>query len=517
MIKKWIKTNPCRALLILLFSVILQIFSTISYYLVNPMLNAVMAGDFKIFFTIIISKFIVDQISNGSLSYNNYLYEAQTQNFYHDLREKNVNFFVEKPLGLSEMENDLTSNLELLSKNYFMQIFIIFNDLLYVICVSAALLSYSWILVTYSFTIAIISLLIPKIFKKISITATNNISVANNKFLEAIYQWIIALNEIRRYRIGKHLVQEVCKVGKKLEESAINQQNIISFSTFCQDLVELLGIFGIPIIAGVLYFQNKVQFGTIVAAGYLANGIFSSLSGALSALTISHSTQDVRKKLIKQLKKSPGLPISQLKTIIAKKCKVKFNNNNEVTLPDFKISYGEHVLLTGASGSGKSTLLQVITGQEKISSGKIEYFDYKGKGKRFNLSQLGYLPQKNVIFPGTILENITMFNKDLEQFVEGIIDDVQLTKDLKYFKDGIHTKLDPDKLTLSGGQKQKIFLARVLIHHPSFLILDESLSAIDEKASTLIIKKILKEKTVLLVAHNLSPEQRKMFMREVHL
>lgn len=173
--------------------------------------------------------------------------------------------------------------------------------------------------------------------------------------------------------------------------------------------------------------------------------------------------------------------------------------------------------MTGLSGSGKSTLLKIITGQQKLSSGTIKYFDFGDESKKFNLSQLGYLPQENILFPGSILENITMFNDELEPKVKEIINDVQLTKDLSKFDKGIYTNIDPNNITLSGGQKQKIFLARVLIHQPTFLLLDEALSAIDQKTSTLIIKRLLKEKTVLLVAHNLSSRQKKLFTKEIHL
>ncbi|WP_297815091.1 ABC transporter ATP-binding protein [uncultured Lactobacillus sp.] len=516
MLKKWIKTNPGRILALILFSVVLQIFSTTSYYLVNPMLNAIMDGEFQLFIIIIISKFVVDQIANGSLSYGTYLYEVQTQDFYHSLRQQNLKFYVKNPSNLSDMENDLTSNLDLLDENYFMQVFIAFNNFLYVVCVSLALLSYNWILVFYSFSVAIISLIVPKFFEKFSTKATNQIAKSNSKYLENLYQWIVALDEVRRYRIGNQLVRNTSDVGQKLEESEINQQKVITFSTFCQNLIELFGIFGIPVIAGILYFQNKVQFGTIVAAGYLANGIFSSLGEAISALTIARSTHEIRQELNKYFKTKSALPINKLKTIKIKNGKVKFSNNDVLSY-NFELNYGDHVLVTGPSGSGKSTLLKIITGQQKLSSGTIKYFDFEDKPKKFNLSQLGYLPQENILFPGSILENITMFNDKLDAEAKKIVNDVQLTKDLSKFDKGIYTKIDPNNITLSGGQKQKIFLARALVHPTTFLLLDEALSAIDPKTSTLIIKRLLKEKTVLLVAHNLSPSQKKLFTKEIHL
>ncbi|KXN76479.1 ATP-binding cassette domain-containing protein [Lactobacillus johnsonii] len=516
MLKKWIKTNPKRVLAIAIFSIILQVFSTTSYYLVNPMLNAIMDGKFQLFITIIISKFVVDQIANGSLSYGTYLYEVQTQDFYHSLRKQNLKFYTEDPSALSDMENELTSDLDLLDENYFMQVFIAFNNFLYVICVSIALFSYNWILVFYSFLIAIISLLIPKLFKRSTTHATNQITKSNSKYLENLHQWITALNEVRRYSIGKQLLKDTSNSGQKLERSEISQQKVIAFSTFCQNLIELFGIFGIPVIAGVLYFHNKVQFGTIVAAGYLANGIFSSLSEALSALTIARSTHEVRQKLNKHSQKGSELSINQLKTIKIKNGKVKFNDNKVLSY-DFELNYGDHILVTGLSGSGKSTLLKIITGQQKLSSGSIEYLNFKDKSKKFNLNQLGYLPQENVLFPGTILENITMFNNKLDTKAETVIDDMQIAKDLSKFSDGMYTKIDPNNTTLSGGQKQKIFLARALVHQSAILLLDESLSAIDQKTSTLIIKRLLKEQTVLLVAHNLSSIQRSLFTKEIHL
>lgn len=85
------------------------------------------------------------------------------------------------------------------------------------------------------------------------------------------------------------------------------------------------------------------------------------------------------------------------------------------------------------------------------------------------------------MFPGTIKQNITMFNNKLDNKVKKVVEEVRLDSDIKKFKNDVNTELDLNKLNISGGQRQKIVLARAKIHDSKIILIDEGTSAIDQK------------------------------------
>jgi ABC transporter, ATP-binding protein len=197
---------------------------------------------------------------------------------------------------------------------------------------------------------------------------------------------------------------------------------------------------------------------------------------------------------------------------------LQYPNGEKLTFPDIAVKPGEKILLTGDSGAGKSTLFKLILGELKPSAGKVEFQNSQGLTIKPNMSRIGYIPQEPNLFPGTIKENITMFNKQLNNQVAQVLDEVNFAADIKKFKAGVDEKIDLDNLNISGGQRQKIVLARSKIHGSDIILIDEGTSAIDQTATMDILQKLLKSKTtIVFIAHNFNKQMQEMFDREIHL
>lgn len=111
-----------------------------------------------------------------------------------------------------------------------------------------------------------------------------------------------------------------------------------------------------------------------------------------------------------------------------------------------------------------------------------------------------------------------MFNKQLNNQVAQVLDEVNFAADIKKFKAGVDEKIDLDNLNISGGQRQKIVLARAKIHDSDIILIDEGTSAIDQTATMNILQKLLKSKaTIVFIAHNFNKKMQQMFDREIHL
>jgi ABC-type multidrug transport system fused ATPase/permease subunit len=181
---------------------------------------------------------------------------------------------------------------------------------------------------------------------------------------------------------------------------------------------------------------------------------------------------------------------------------------------NFEVAPGTQVALIGASGSGKSTIADLICGVIEPTKGKISFFQNKfveaGRGD----IKIGYVPQEPSLISGTIAENVAL------GLSPGQIDRVQVLKCLEdshlggiveQLPEGIDTDVGKYKDALSGGEIQRLGLARALYYRPNILVLDEATSSLDASSEAEIYKAIdgLRENvTVLLIAHRLNSIQR---------
>lgn len=168
------------------------------------------------------------------------------------------------------------------------------------------------------------------------------------------------------------------------------------------------------------------------------------------------------------------------------------------------ISYGKKVLVLGESGCGKTTLLKILLGINTKFDGSIKYGNIDIRDINDSLYDFCLLvPQENMIFHDTIKNNILLgASIDLNE-LNKIIEFTGLSDLVKNCENGIDTMIKDNGKNISGGERQKIGLARALIRKPKILFLDESFSAID-KDSTITIKDKLFDLpiTIIEVSHH---------------
>lgn len=301
-----------------------------------------------------------------------------------------------------------------------------------------------------------------------------------------------------------------------MEDARIKRQACLSVAEFTQEIVDNIGIVGVPFLAGILYFRGQVAFGAIIAAGYLANGVFSSLQESFSAYISAKSTTKLNETMLQHLQVQAAAKTEDPQTIIGRGIEVNLGGQ-VIKYPDFTIKAGEKVLLTGPSGCGKSSLFKLLLGQIEPSKGQLTYLDSEGKEIQNPARSFEYLPQAGWIFPGTVADNITMYDAKKKTKLAEVLKKVGLDRDFSKAVD-LDREVSPQQADLSGGQKQKVVLARAEVRDSQLLLVDEGTSAIDQAAGRKILDKLLQSKqTVVLIAHNLTKEERDLFDREVVL
>lgn len=173
-----------------------------------------------------------------------------------------------------------------------------------------------------------------------------------------------------------------------------------------------------------------------------------------------------------------------------------------------KINPGDYIGIVGRSGCGKSTLLKLLLGFEQPDSGNILYDgkDLKSIDKRSFRKNLGVVLQNGKLISGSIFENITITSPGATtKDVEAVIEKVGLKEDIEKMPMRLQTVLSEDSGTISGGQQQRILIARAIINNPAVLIFDEATSALDNITQAAVCENLDKMNTTrIVVAHRLS-------------
>ena len=173
----------------------------------------------------------------------------------------------------------------------------------------------------------------------------------------------------------------------------------------------------------------------------------------------------------------------------------KYQNDSEniINNLNFALKVGESVGIFGQSGVGKTTFLDLLVGLQRPTAGKIiidkktvNFYESKW------LSNFGYVTQNNYMFDDTLLRNITLNKKIDSDLVRTILELLQLTKLVENHKDKLNMLIGERGVRLSGGQAQRVGIARAIYHNPKILIMDEPTSSLDIETESYIIKNIRK-------------------------
>ena len=292
--------------------------------------------------------------------------------------------------------------------------------------------------------------------------------------------------------------------------------NPITYIIMNLAIIAILWFGGINVNIGSLTQGQVIAFINYITQILLSLIVFSQLivtltKGATSAnrvleiLNINTSIMDNRETLTNKVKNNDSL-------IEFKNVSFSYEESNEYSLKDinFKINKNETIGIIGGTGSGKTTLINLIPRFYDVSKGEILI---KGINvKDYNLNSLrnliGIVPQKAVLFKGSILDNLKWGNKDAtNNEIEDALNISQSSSFINSLPDKYNSKVMQGGKNFSGGQKQRLTIARALVRNPEILILDDSSSALDFATDAALrknLKENTKDMTVLIVSQRAS-------------
>lgn len=454
-----------------------------------------------------------------------YILAKQKERYKAILRAKIINYlcYTKQEYSIAQIQNFLTNDLTQSEENYLDAFFDLIGGFGYVVSALVLLFTIHWTMLVVISLMVVISLILPKLIEKPLQKAMMAISDSNKKYLDTIRKWLIGIDELQRYFSGSHLFAVLSKSSQKLEKANIKEVQVNQCLSFVNEVIAQFMMLLLYAVTGYLIVSKQIAFGVISIVRdlkyYLSSGIeaITAARGTMvGAISLNRHIEDLVLPITKH--KISNSDLEEIDEIVTADLQVAFPNGESLQLPNIKVKPGQKILLTGESGAGKSTLLKIMAGELMPSSGQVIYRGKQGNLAHPDLSSIGYLPQDAVLFPASIVDNITMFDNSLAPMVAGLVKDMQLQQDINEQKLNLQTKLDLNKMNISGGQRQKIVLARALIHQSRIILIDEGTSAIDAHATLKVLRKIMATDTsVVFIAHNLNPKMKDLFDCELHL
>ena len=322
---------------------------------------------------------------------------------------------------------------------------------------------------------------------------------------------------IQAFTREKSFIQRFTQTTQQYKKAAIQLNIAHALSVPLALSINSLGIISTIWIGGQEFIKGTITFGNIaefVMYMHLITWPIISISLAAHYIQKANASQKrinqfLAEKSTIKVGKNLTLPIKgniSFKSITFIYPQLKFSSLENVS---FSIQAGKSVLVLGTTGSGKSTLAHLITRLYEPSQGTITIDDIPIEDYDINWlrNHIGYVPQDGWLLPDTIRNNITFGKKDAtEAELVQAIAQAGLTDTLQQLPKKLDTIVGEGSVTLSGGQRQRIALARAIIRNPILLILDNSLSAVDNHTEKNIwenLRTIIPGCTTFVISHKI--------------
>ncbi|TSJ43189.1 ABC transporter ATP-binding protein [Mucilaginibacter corticis] len=338
----------------------------------------------------------------------------------------------------------------------------------------------------------------------------NSTQVVSQKTIQHLQESLAGYIESNVYRKDDFFVKRYNDQQVQLNNNIATQQTLQGLTSRLVEVFAILGFF-------ILIAINKLSAGT-PSVSLITIGVFMAASYKIipGIVKILNSTSQIKtyKFTITDLQPAEK-PITivdetvPLTSIQFEQVKFRYTDRKILNNINFEIRAGDFVGLSAASGKGKTTIIHLMLGFLKHHKGNILFNEEKTnwiKRQGF-LSRVSYVKQQSFIINDTVLENITLTDGyyDAEK-IDEVLSFCGLENLVDQYPDGINEFIKENGKNISGGQRQRLMLARALYHDFDLLILDEAFSEMDEKSEQLILSKLKQlakqGKMIILITHN---------------
>lgn len=344
--------------------------------------------------------------------------------------------------------------------------------------------------------------------KKREINSSKYYSELNSTLQQSITNYSL----VKSFANEEYEYQKFKEINDKKENNNFTINNLRCRYWLLSDFITSVYLVGCLIILAILFFNGKVSLAIVSAIVILSTSFLNEATQLINYITGCVKTFISIKRVneyfnIETEYVNDGDKTNEIEgNIVFENVCMKYDQDEILKNISFELKKGETLGIVGKSGSGKTSLVNLLTRLDDYSSGSIkidgiELKDYKKKHIRENM---GIVLQDAYIFSKTIKENLLILVDNDRVDLDMYLKRVGLDEDINKFESGLETVVGERGVTLSGGQRQRVSLLRTIMKNKKILILDDTLSAVDNIVAKKIKDSITKEKaTTIIISHNL--------------
>ena len=433
---------------------------------------------------------------------------------FRKLTSLSVDFFSKSRQGhlISVITNDVT----VVNNNTISSITTILKETTQIVIFMGLLLSISPFLTLMAFSTSIISLLIIRFAIKYLRKYASRMQNAMSDYTSSLQETLFGIRIIKAYNAEESTNTKFMSQTANYVRSAIKHRRVIALIPAFNEL------FAISALCFVLYFGGTQVLGgemkgeDLLLFLFTLFSIMSPISSFMNQFTMFQTGLVSADRVFTVLDAQPAV-VDGSKSHNGLQQSIQINNlsfayeDNKNVLKNcsMTIEKGKKIALVGSSGSGKSTMLDLIirfydpsTGEVKLDDENIRNLDVKSYRSLF-----GIVSQETLLFNDTIANNIKYGHEATDEEVIEAAKTANAYKFIEKMPNGIHTKIGDRGVLISGGERQRIAIARALIRKPQILVFDEATSALDAESEKIVqsaINTSLENRTAIIVAHRLS-------------
>lgn len=413
----------------------------------------------------------------------------------------------------------LNNDTKLLYDNGFHQIYFVYTGIVAMLFSGIAIIFFHWVLLLTTLLVGALLFYFPKLFKQSVERDTEQVSELANDALAT------STDYLRGYEVLYHnkqlgLMQERT-MGKFNQLATANVKLIFTRAWMQYSLLgtSMLGQFLILAVAGFLIMNGQIGIGVVMSVGNLSGTVTNYSKSVANSLILLNATGKLLEKYGKitdESKVTDGEEVTAFESKLElKNLAVAFPDGQKIEYPEIVIEKGKKYAIIGDSGSGKSTLINLLVGNKQDYEGEIllDGKDYKGINRKSLPHVMSVIMQFPYLFKETVEENLTLGRKISPDIFDKSIR-------IACADDFVFNKLDTvyDK-NLSGGQQERLSVARELMGSKPILVMDESTASVDKKTALAVEKNILEnpDLTVIMITHHLYDETQSYLDEVIHL
>ena len=496
-------------LFFLILTILSSLFSLLNSFYLSSLYNQKNNYHIVLFLFLLFSvfKIITDYIRNSIVfDFDNNFDSKLTNNIYKKILSLPLKYHHSRPVGdIMSRVNDLSSIKEFINFVSFSLI----TDFLFVIIIFIIIFFINkllfLLLIIFALTYMFVYLLFRDKIYSMSLILKEKNSEVNSYLIESI----LGIDTIKNFNIEKEKkLRFKSKYNSLLKLNVKYNKFILSIELFQNFIMTISNVFilfvGIKLVnKGLLLFSNLIIINSLLIYFFISLKNIIYFDRIL--IDSKNSYNRLEDLLDEEEDNNNKSNFNFNNNIEFKNVAYSYDSYNIFENLSFNIDKGDFVFVKGDSGVGKSTLFKILTKQINDYKGKVIIDNTNIKNLTLNdiRNNICFVSQNEIIFTDTILNNITLFKEVAKKELEKVIGITGIDKFLKEKNISLNFLLEENGHNISGGERQRILLARALLQNKKILILDETTNGIDILSEENIVRKV-KEKydvTLILISH----------------